>query len=432
MVATTTAAQHTAQQNANAEFLQYACSIPRPTIAGSIASGATGGNNSPVVWTRVLPVSPRWIDEIELDIALPYQLTVPANATVYCSAYAPYSGVQQRLTIAGSPPWDYLSLVPFYLDEITRRQGYDPSLGAVSQAVVASRYNLGGLPAAQVDAGTWAYDTGNDNVIPGQALPVSTAAETYAGTMRFTGRIRLQRRRLLCFGMIPNGDPQDRPDLEMQLSPMVGPQPENSLFQDPANAGATCELTSAGTVNATYWSKGLDVLPTGVKPPDPTVGLGWAVTSFTTPINNSGQIVSINDNVAQLYQKIIVIGVNNQQPVDFNYWGNWLTGEQQNARWEYDAVGLGNMPSYWKKVLENYQRWLPAGVFINDMVGGDIPELPHETPYNGAMSPDESYATAFGIAFTPAMAHAVRIASGTSLSGAYVRTYAMGMVEVPY
>jgi hypothetical protein len=434
MVATKTAAQHSQQQTANAEFLMYAASVPRPTLTGSIASGSAGGGNSPVVWSRQLPVVPRWIDAVELDVTLPYTLTIPAGATVYVSPYAPWSALQNRLTIAGSPPWDYVSLVPFWIDQITRRQNFDPSIGLpdTSTATFADTF-LAGLPPAQVQKGTWQFTMGNADLEPGQSINnAGTTAETVTGTISFTATIQLQRRRNQMFGTIPNGDPQDRPDLEMQLSNLVGPQPENSLIQDPNASGATMVLSSAGTVNATYHSKGLDVMPAGVAPATPVVGLGWSINSFQTSVQNNGQIVPVAHTTAMLYQKIIHLLVNNQKSVEADYFGLWVTGEQQNARWEYDAVGLSNFPSYYKRNLDVYGRFLPSGLFLADLVGGDEPQNPSATPYVGVMSPDESYATAFGIAFTPAMTTALRVPSGTSMNGAYIRTYTLGMVEVPY
>lgn len=427
--ATQTASDHATAQAANQEFLTYAASVPRPTILGNIASGATGGANSPVVWSRVLPVVPRWVEAIQLDVSLPYTITVPTGGTGYVSPFAPYSVIQNRFSIAGSPPWDYVSLVAFYLDEITRKQGFDPQRGTIDQASTFDRYMFNGLPPQQSDHGPWSFDFGSTSLEPGGTL----AAGTYTGTLRFTGWIQLQRRRSLMFGMVPNGDPQDRPDLEIQLSPLVGPQPENSLIQDPANAGITASLTGAGTVNATWWSKGLDLLPAGVSPASPTVGLGWSIGSATTSVQNAGQIVQYNHQTSMLYQKIIHILVVNSQVVDADYFGLWLTGEQQNARWEYDAPGLSNFPAYYAMLQRTYQRFLPKGVFVADLVDGEVPFLPQETPYNGAMSPDESYASAFGVPFTPSMATALRIPSSQSISGTtYFRTYTLGMVEVPY
>lgn len=433
MVATKTSNQHAAEQAANAEFLQYAAHLPRPTLTGSIASGSAGGANSPVVWSRPLPVVPRWVTEIELDVTLPYTLTIPAGATVRVSPYAPWSALQNRLTIAGSPPWDYVSLVPFWLDRVIRRRNFDPAIGVPDQAVTFADTFLGGLPPAQVDKGSWIFSTGNNTFEPGQAITNGgTAAETITGTLQFVATIKLQRRPDMMFGTIPNGDPQDRPDLEMQLSPLVGPQPENSLVQDINNSGATMVLSSAGTVNATWHSAGLDQLPNGVQPTVPTVGLGWSINSFTTPVQNAGQIIPVAHNTAMLYQCIMQFLVNGQQPIDADYFGLWLTGEQTNARWEYDAVGLNNYASYFKKIKDTYGRWLPQGLHLADLVGGDNPEHPSDTPYIGIMSPDESYAAAFGIAFTPAMSTALRVPAGTNMNGGYIRTYTFGLVEVPY
>lgn len=424
MTATKSSNQHQTEQAQNQTFLKYAASVPQPAIIGSIASGSSGGSESPVVWARELPVAPRWVELIELYVKLPYTITVPAGATVYVSPFAPYCSLQNRLTIAGSPPWDQISLVPFFLDFIARRQNFDLSyLGPVSTA-------NGG--AAQQDPGTWAFDLGNSDVVPGQPIANSgTSAETITGTLEFTALMQLQRRRHTLFGMIPNGNSDDRPDLQLNLSPLVGPQPENSFIQDPNNSGATMTLSSAGSVTAVWRGKSLDVLPEKVAVPNPIVGLGWSINSYTTSVQNAGQVFSIKHRAAMLFQYIWHIVVNNEQVVDADYFGLWLTGESQNARWQYDS-SLNNMQSYWQMIQRHYGRFLPKGVFVADLVGGEMPELPAETPYVGAMSPDESYANQFGIKYTPAMSTALRIPSGTSMSGAYVRTYSAGYVEVPY
>ena len=438
--ATQTAQDHASAQTANQEFLTWASTVAKPSILGSIASGATGGPAFPVVWSRVLPVVPRWIESIDLFVSLPYTLSIPAGATVSVSPFFPYSAVQQRLTIAGSPPWDYVSLVPHWLDEITRRTGFDPTSSPVFAQMSAGFTPGYTVPSGQTDPGgagaqaqtTFVFNTGNASIIPGQTIHnAGTAAQVLTGTLTFSGRIILQRRPATMFGMIPNGDPQDRPDLEIYLSPLVGPQPENSLIQDFANAGATMSLTGTGTVYAVWNSKGLDVLPPGVAPTEPTVGLGWAINAFTTPVPNAGQIFNINHQAAILYQKIFHLVYTNQKVQDCDYFGLWVTGEQQNARWEFDAA-QNNMFSYWKKIITTYGRFMPAGTFIADFVSGVYPEEPADTPYNGAMSPDQSYASAFGIKYTPAMATALRYPTGTGMTNATVRTYSMGYVEVPY
>lgn len=430
---------HASIQAANSEFLKYAASMPRPSILGTIASGSSGGAASPVVWARVLPVTPRWVEKIELYCSLPYSLVIPAGATVTISPYFPWCMIQNKFTIAGSPPWDQISMVPFWLDDITSRQGWDPSvIGPGNTAMPSTATGLAnnqgglGLPPKQVDLGTWGFSTGNALVVPGGTIHnTGTAAETVTGTATFCAEIQLQRRNQFTFGMVPNGDPQDRPDLEVVLSPMVGTQPENSPFQDIAAAGITCTLASAGTVIAVWRSKGLDVLPEGVNPAQPQVGLGWSINSFTSTVQNAGQINETQHRAAMLYQKIFQLLVSGQVAVDPNYIGLWLTGEQQNARWEYDA-SQNSMQSYWNDLLDRYQRLMPLGSCIFDFVGGNIPELPQTSPYMGMMSPDENYAKSFGVAFTPAMETAQRFPSGTTMTSAYVRTYSMGYVEVPY
>lgn len=417
MPPTINAQQHSQIQAANQEFLSFAGSKPGPVQLGTIASGSAGGSLTGLVsFNPNEPVIvPRWAEELELYVALPYTITVPAGATCYVSPFGAWTTIINKLTIAGSPPWDNISLVPFYLDEIVRRRYWDPT-------------NAGPSPyAKQQDQGTWVYSTGNASVTPGQSL----AAGTYTGTLKFRARIRLRRRLNTCFGMIPMGAANDRPVLTTYMAPLVGPQVENNFLQDPANSGATMSLTAAGTVILVWRSLGLDQLPPGKQPATPTVGLGLEIDYYTTSVQNAGQIVQDPHKSAMLYQYTYNILVNDQQCIEADYFASLLTGETQNARFEYDA-SANNFQSYYKDVHDKYQRFLPTGVYVNDMVGGSNPEFPSETPYIGAMASDEGYATAFGVAYTPAMATAVRFPSGTSMNGAYVITYAIGYVEVPY
>lgn len=417
MTATKTASQHAAIQATNAAFLAYSGAKPGPVQLGTINSGSSGGATSGLVsFNPNEPVvAPRWAEEVEIYAELPYAITVPAGATCYVSPFGFWSSLITRLTIAGSPPWDNISLVPFYLDQIVRRQNFDPTQAGPSPYPV------------QQDQGPWAYTTGNASVIPGASL----AAGTYTGTAKFTASIRLQRRLNTTFGMIPMGSANDRPSLRMYMAPLVGPFPEQNVIQDPANSGATASLTANGTVILIWRSKGPDQLPPGVTVAAPTVGLGLEIDYYQTQVQNAGSVVAIPHRSAMLYLYEYHILVSNQQVVDADYFASLLTGEVQNPRFIYDA-SENNMQSYFKDTQYRYQRFLPKGVLVNDMTGGAIPELPTETPYIAAMSSDEGYATAFGIAYTPAMATAVRFPSGTTMTSAYIATYSFGYVEVPY
>jgi hypothetical protein len=415
MTVTKTATQHAAIQESNAEFLAYAASKPSPVQLGTIASGSSGGPSAIVSFAQPLDVVPRWCDEVELYVQLPYTITVPADATCYVSPFGPWATLVNRLTIAGSPPWDQISLVPFYLDDIIRNVAYDPAYPGPAP-FTADQFQ-----------GPWSFSIGNDSVVPGQPL----TAGTYTGTMQFTARIRLQRRLSATFGMIPLGATRDRPKLALSLAPFVGPEFENNFLQDPAASGATMSLTSAGTVIAVWRSKGLDVLPPGIAPPEPTVGLGLEIDSYATGVQNAGQIVKIPHTAAMLYQYVYHILSSGQRPVNSDYFALLLTGETQNARFQYDA-SENNLQSYYSMIHDTYKRYLPTGVLVADMVGGRIPNLPTQTPYVGAMASDQGYAEAFGIAYTPAMETAVRFPAGTTMDTAYIRTYSFGYVEVPY
>ena len=412
------ATQHSAIQQANQEFLAYATDKFAPVQLGTIPSGSSGGS----VQTGGVtfnpgepPPSARWADELQIYVSLPYTITVPTGATALVSSLAPWCALINRLSIAGSPPWDNTSLVPFWLDSLVRKWYYAPENAGPAAAT------------AQQDTGPFTYSFGNASVYPGASL----AAGTYSGTLKFTARIILQRRLGTTFGMIPLGQANDRPLLQLYLSSLVGPFPEQNLIQDPANAGVTASLTADGNVTLVWRSKGLDQLPEGIRPAMPTVGLGLEVDYYQQSVQNAGQYVMDRLKSAMLYQYTYDILVNAQKTIEADYFAVDLTGETQNARVEFDAT-QGNFQCYYTNVHDRYLRLLPSGVYVYDMVGGEIPFLPTETPYIGTMASDEGYANLFGIAYTPAAQTVVRFPAGTSMSGAYVAHYRFGYVEVPY
>ncbi len=424
---------HQTEQAANALFLRYASSVPEPTVIGTIASGTAGGGTAQVVWNvPQVPVTPTWVERIDLFVQIPYQITVPAGATIYVSPFAPWCMLMNTFTIAGSPPWEQVSLVPFWLNEITRRRRYDffdPGVPFLTHGTSTPTWGVG------QDYGTWEFDTGNANVIPGAAITNSgTAAETIAGTFQFHALIRLKQRRMALFGCVPNGQPKNRPLLQMYLNDLVGGNPENNFIQDPNASGATCVTTAASTIYAVWRSLGTDILPAGVQINNPpVVGLGWTVISQNPAVPNANSLSagSVQLQTAMLYEKVFTIWVNNEQVVRTDYFGLWWTGQRNNARWEYDA-SLNNFQDYYARTQEIYGRSFPEGVFFSDFQSGDWPEDPSASPYEARMTPDLAYAQAFGIAATPAMQIVGRIPSGTTMKNGYVRTYELGWTEVAY
>jgi hypothetical protein len=426
-------------------FLRYARTQPLPVQVGSIPAGNVGGQaQSFVAWNpNNIPEVPAWCSEIDLIVSLPVSLTIPAGKSVTVSPWAPYSAFAVQMILAGSPEWPAnCSLVPFWLDELTTAENFDP-MGVGPLTVADFDTNSSGKITSWYDRGPAAtapsFGTGSTTLLPGQTVTNGGGgAETLHFVMNFVSRIRYQRKRTKMWGMIPLGDPQNRPVLKLQLSSLIGPNPENSLIQDSSPAsGATAAVDTAGvTVYAVFRSKSLDVLPQTVQQmQQPMVQLGLNVTYDNSfQIQNAGAILYQYQRTAQIYNTIFhgfVNGNNPASPIDVDYFGLWLTQNQASARWSYDA-SAGTMQDYFSDLFHRYKRYLPKGVFVVDLDNGQVPEIPRETPYNGLMSPDTAYAAAAGVAATPNMATAFRIPAGTAMSGAYAAIWTLGLVRVPY
>lgn len=416
------ASRHVAAQGANIDgFLRYARTKYYP-LAGTIPTGAVGGvPASNVTFSDQIPAVPAWATSVVFEVTLPIALTLPAGASVRVSPFFPYSAVLMGLTLAGSPPWDVMSLAPWYLDNITNSRGYDPAGSGV----------VPGAEANDADAGPFAYTNGG--FTPGGTITNGGGAPaTTNGTVKFRVKCNLQRNPRLLFGAIPMGDPENRPKLTMQLAALVGPNPELNAFQDTAAAGATASLSAPATITAVIKGKSLDVLPPGIgNIPTPEVGMGLAVTYTTQTQAAAGQIFKMKHSTAMLYEKVLHLLINGQVAQRADYFANWLTGEQQSARQEFDA-SQGTFNEYYEEVFSRYRRYLPTGVYINDLVGGFNPDDPGRDPYDGQQTPDTGYAAEFGLAATPAWTTALRIPVGTGINGAYAALYEFGLVNVPY
>ncbi len=428
------ASQQNSMHNANAAFLEFARITYDIQQFGTIAGSPATGPTAVVSWVpQTPPVTPAWATEVVLTASVPYSISIPAGATAYISSYFPYNLFAHNLVLGGAPPFATpVSGTPFYLDEVTRWQGYDPT---ASPNPDQSLVDVGAtFISSNSDHGTLAFTTGNAAVVPGGTIHnTGTAAQVVTGTATWTYRLCLKRRRRGMWGCIPLGDPENRPNLSMFVNAFVGNHPEDNFIQDVAAAGITAVLTGTVSVYATWKGLQLDIVPPGIGAlPQPTVGLGLAIdTNNGLAIPNAGQIINVPKRSAMVYEKMFHLLVNNQQGQKGDYFGLWTTGQQQSARWEFDA-SQNNFQNYYTKLHDVYQRWFPTGCLIADLESGDIPELPGETPYKGMMSPDVGYAGLIGVAATPAMYISARIPGGTTITGAYIRSYDLGLVSVPY
>lgn len=416
-------------------FLKYARTQPLPVQIGTLAAGDAGGQATSLIgWNpNNIAEVPGWASDLDLTVTLPVTLTTVAGSTVRMSPLAPFSALSAQMILAGSPEWPQnTSLVPFWLDEITSRREFDPfQRGGASLRTTNNSAN--DVDPAWYDGGAKAptFAGGADTILPNAVV---AAGVTKNITLRFTVRIRFQRLRSKMWGMIPLGDPQNRPVLRMQLNQLLGANPENNLFLDGGTAGSTAVVGTGGVqVLAVFRTKTLDVLPPEIQQmPQPQVGLGMnLIYDNSFAINNAGAIVYQGQRTAMIYTGIHHFLVNNKLPIRADYFGLWLTQNQQSARWAYDD-SAGTMQDYYEQVLRTYGRDLPQGHYFADLSGGDYPDIPRETPYVGLMSPDVAYAATVGVAAAPNMSTAIRIPGGTALTAAYLATYAFGLVRVPY
>lgn len=397
------------------------------TQIGTLAAGSGGGPSAGLFTLNPsdIPVSPTWCKAIKYLVTMELAVTIPAGGSVTVSPFFPFSALIQALTLAGAPPWNQLEMTAWYLDEITRRQAFDPSYAGLGQSSPVSA----STSPYQDDGGNWNLG----GLVPGSTLTNSgTAPATTNYTISFTVRQQLQRRRHLGFGMVPFGDNENRPQQTLILAPTVGTQPEQNAFVN-ATAGTTVTTVGSTTAKIIYELSGLyRPLPPGAKgSPVLKAGMALQVDAKSPSYQNAGAVQYITHKTAMLYETIHHLLINNQLPIRSDYFGLWLTNVQQDAEWAYDA-SVNTFQDYYEKVHETYQRYLPKGHFLADLAGGEIPQLPNVTPFQGQMTPDAAIAAQLGINPTPAMATALRVPAATAMAGAYARVYAFGLVPVPY
>ena len=468
MKSQTSPAQSAAGSGGPDVFLQNA---PRKfyTVQGTIPT-ASGASAAQVTWNQQIPIIPAYCVNIHLNIQQVIVLTFAANGAIaQISPYAPYSMWNNQLTLGGAPPWAPTELTPWYLDNLACRINYDPSYGGLgssnSNAVavgykarvgtVQSPWPSGNFLSQILDAGQsgWINTIGSaapaisltaasttDNLNPGAYVTNTSGGvnATLTLTANFSVQMRLQRKRHLLWGAIPFGDPENRPNNLMQLLPLMGNNPEQ-CFATQVSGTVTAATSGVSTVNATYELAYIDLLPPNVSVPEPTVDFGLQLTASTVSGISAGSYIPITHRTAQAYTAIHLLLINGgagatppfPTPIQANYFGLWDDQDPQSARWQFD-VTTNTFHQYFDQ-WHRFKRSLPLiGQYTADLENGVFPEIPSVDPYDAIMSPDATYAAAFGVPVTPAMTTALRIASGTVLVNAYVRVYAYGLVKVPY
>ena len=376
------------------------------------------------------PTIPGLCVELDYEISFSVTLTIGTSgqaATV--SPFAPYSAWANQLTLGGAPPWPLTELTPWFLDEITSSRNFDEAYPGLGNDSSPAGLNLDPGPLA-VSYGT----------APGTTHTATAANETFTDTFTFRVRIMLQQKRGLLYGAIPMGDPENKIRNITQLLPLIGVNPEQSLY---INAGASCSaaITAAtpATVNAIYRVRYIDLLPSSdTNIPLPAIQYGIQMDANTQAIQavNAQQKYYHRDSMA--YLKIMHLLVNSdfaavatgQQQA--SYFALWDTQEQKSARWEFDTA-QNTFQRYFDRYHTVYHRYPPKGFYIADMQSGDVPDVPGITPYNAIMSPDANYAEAFNVAVTPAMTTTLTVPAGATWTDqGYMRVYSKGLVGVAY
>ena len=421
-------------------------------ILGTVTGGAsvTGGATATVVWQQQIPIVPAFCTAIDYDVFLPITVAVTTAGTSIVSPYFPYSALSNQITLGGAPPWPLTEMTPWYLDYVSKHLDYDfayPGLGGTggsflqttpaTQTTYALPANTGKILDQGPVQGTWPAPVYAET-IPAALIPNTTTAavtnNAYANTTSFRVRQQLQRKRHLLWGAIPFGDPENRPYNLMQINPLVGTNPEQVAIIQGTGTGIAANITTGATayVKATYELAYIDLLPPSMTSvPNPQVGYGLQLIQFSTTGLASGTAQPITHRTAMAYTSIHQLLINTQIPVQADYFGLWDDQDQQSSRWNFDGQN-NTMNEYFERYHRVYHHYPLFGHYLSDFEGGLFPEIPSVTPYDAVMSPDASYAQAFGVPVTPAMTTSIRIPTGVTAVTPYVRTYAFGLVRVPY
>lgn len=423
-------------------FLQYARDDYTAIQNATGPLNVSGGSQN-FTWDTPTQDYAAWCYAIELMCSVPVTISIPEGDSYTLSPYAPYNLITPSLLIGGSESIPPMTLVPFWLDDITSRRAYDPmyygpTFGNVEDAA-------GFLVPDWEDDGSGV----STDAVLATALPVipgttytnsgdSTVTQNY--TFVWYSRINLGRqlyfRRMEnLIGCVPMGDPASRPLLNLRVSQLIGNQPENNFLIN-ASSGVTCVTndSTASVVRAQWIGKTLDQLPPSLASgiPTPQVLMALEVdTNSGYSIPNAGQFAKLQIRTAMLYHKRFHVVVNDELPVTPDYNGLWYSDSQANARYAFDGQS-NTLQSYYRMVQRNYGRYMPVGVVVSDFVGGYFPESPRETPYRGVVTPSVALAAMAGLKAYPAAQTVVRIPSGTDISSAYCTTYDFGVVPVAY
>lgn len=409
-----------AAPSSNATFLRYAPTRPI-VVPGTIATGVSTATL--VSWNQAPPETPVWIESVDFEVSWTIAVSCPASDTFTVSPFAPWSAFNQHFTVAGALPWSDLEMTAFYFDWLRRNKETTPYSAAT---------NAANFYPSTTDRGPYGSNFEGAAIAPGTVVTNSgSTTATYTLTWTFTLHLQLQQVWDQMWGMLPLGDPKNRINQYLTLNTLVGTAPEANLIVS-ATAGVTAATaTNPLQVYAIYNVRDIDILPKGVGTPTPLVQRGLSINASSTSITAAGQIYMLQHTDAMIYTAIDHVLVNNQTPIRFDYFSLLTSEETKDLRWAFDSQD-NSLGEYFAQFYRRHGFYPPKGWFQFDGARGEFPPLPSVTPYDGLMTPNEDYANEIGVQVTPLFQTATRIATGTSLTNAYVKDYEWGLLDVPY
>ncbi len=409
-----------AAPSSNAVFLRYAPTRPI-VVPGTIATGVSTATL--VTWNQAPPETPVWIESVDYEVSWTIAISAAAAASFTVSPFAPWSAFNQHFTVAGALPWSDLEMTAFLFDWLRRNKDLQPWQGANTS---------GNFYTALNDSGPYGPNFTNAAIAPGTVVTNSgSTTATYTLTWTFTLHLQLQQTWDQMWGMLPLGDPKNRINQYLTLNTLVGTTPEANLIIGASGVVTAQTLTNVLQVYSIFNVRDIDILPPGVGTPTPLVQRGLSINASSTSITAAGQIYMLQHTDAMIYTAIDHLLVNNQLPIRFDYFSLLTSEETKDLRWAFDSQD-NSLGEYFAQFFRRHGFYPLKGWFQFDGSRGEFPPLPSVTPYDALMTPNADYAAEIGVQQTPLFQTATRIATGTSLTNAYVKDYEWGLLDVPY
>ena len=428
----------------NEAFMLFADTNDSIYHTGTIAANA-GTSVQPVSMANTIPGSPRFITDVYIQMTATLELTIPATAgQATVSQLFPHCLLSAKLELAGvdSTAPGMLELSAWYLDSITRRDGFDPAYSGLGRMASDSSPFGTGATAYQDDENTqFVANNGSTVGLVGGYIISNTGASALVTDfdLVIVFHIQLQEDREKLAGCIPNGSPTQKFVPAYQMNVLVGNNPEVNAFADTGtDAGVTCTLKNTATFNIVYPSLKIDMAPAGFVDPSPqvTVGLQRNIVKGTINFSNAGGSPSYTTiNTALLYDKFIVGLVNAKTMIPFDYIGLWKSQANEDYIMEWD-VSKNNLWRYYTHVHETLQRYLPVGIGLLSVrlqEGVDPRLLKYSLKAHRWITPDAFLASQVGVPQLGLLSVATRIPAGVTLSGSsYAFVYSYGLKPVSY